>query len=75
MQKFQSKNLKVGDHLEDLGVDGITILKWAMKKRGVAHDGVQLQAFVNSAINHKIQEISGLAEQLLDSQDGLYCTS
>jgi len=26
------KELKVGDHLEDLGVDGGLVLKWILKK-------------------------------------------
>jgi hypothetical protein len=33
-KKLQSKNLKERDHLEELGVDGTIILKWALKKTG-----------------------------------------
>jgi hypothetical protein len=32
--KFQSENLKGGDHSEDLGVDGWIILEWIFGKQG-----------------------------------------
>jgi hypothetical protein len=32
--KFWSENLKGRDHLEDLGVDDTTILKWILEKSG-----------------------------------------
>jgi hypothetical protein len=32
--KFGFEELKVRDHSEDLGVDGIMILKWVLRKGG-----------------------------------------
>ena len=32
--KFRPENLKVGDHLRGLAVEGRIILKWAIKKYG-----------------------------------------
>jgi hypothetical protein len=31
---FWSENVKVRDHLEDVGIDGRIILKWISKKEG-----------------------------------------
>jgi hypothetical protein len=32
MQTFKSENLRGRDHLQDIHVDGIIILKWMLKK-------------------------------------------
>jgi hypothetical protein len=63
-------NVREGDHLEDLGVDGRLILKWILKQWGgmggmdwihLAQDRDRWQAVVNVVTNlrfHKMQEIS-----------------
>ena len=63
-------NVREGDHLEDLDVDGRLILKWIFKQWGgmggmgwihLAQDRDRWQALVNAVTNlrfHKMREIS-----------------
>jgi hypothetical protein len=68
---FWCGDLRERDHTEDLGIDGRIIFKWIDQ----AQDGDKQWALVNVVIKtfrfHKMQGISGLAEDLLASQEGL----
>jgi hypothetical protein len=63
---FLLGSLKERDHLEELGVDGITILRWPFRKwcRGMnwtelAHDGDRWKALMNAVMNLRFQYNAG----------------
>jgi hypothetical protein len=58
---FWWRNLREGDHLEDLGVDGRIILKWILEKLDVNMDWIDLaqdrdrwRAVVNAVMNLRV---------------------
>jgi hypothetical protein len=58
---FEWRNLRKGDHLEDLGVDGRIILKWILEKWHGGMDWIDLaqdrdrwRAVVNAVMNLRV---------------------